>query len=275
MPYSAPSARLAPIAPAMPGLGCCRSSATPASPGSARIAWQQNSWSLTKPRCRKKAKIQKLWHWPAATANSSPARWNRFLSRSAKSLSCANSRAAPTRKSPKSLHARLAPSCQGWPARAPSCAIPFLSPRPRRPAVPCDQTQTQLHGYLDGELDALSAANFEKHLETCPDCKQILAAEESLHRSIQQAGLYERAPQSLRTSLLGNSKQHSVPGARLSSWRWLAVAAVLLLAVFIGWRQLQSGRGPGNAQLMADSFVDAHLRSLQPGHLTDVQSTDQ
>jgi len=26
---------------------------------------------------------------------------------------------------------------------------------------------------------------------------------------------------------------------------------------------------------MAASFVDAHLRSLQPGHLTDVQSTDQ
>ena len=145
--------------------------------------------------------------------------------------------------------------------------------------MPCDQTQTQLHGYLDGELEALSAANFEKHLETCHDCKQSLAAEESLHRSIQQAGLFERAPESLRISLLGNSKQQaavrSFPGARLSPWRWLAVAAVLLLSVFIGWRQLQSGRGPGNAQLMAASFVDAHLRSLQPGHLTDVQSTDQ
>ena len=145
--------------------------------------------------------------------------------------------------------------------------------------MPCDQTQTQLHGYLDGELEALSAANFEKHLETCHDCKQSLAAEESLHRSIQQAGLYERAPESLRISLLGKSRQQpfvrSFPGARLSPWRWLAVAAVLLLSVFIGWRQLQSGRGPGNAQLMAASFVDAHLRSLQPGHLTDVQSTDQ
>ncbi len=133
--------------------------------------------------------------------------------------------------------------------------------------MPCDQTQTQLHGYLDGELDALSAANFEKHLETCPDCKQNLAAQESLHRSIQQAGLYERAPESLRISLLGKSRQQPVvrsfPGARLSPWRWLAVAAVLLLSVFIGWRQLQSGR------------ADAHLRSLQPGHLTDVQSTDQ
>jgi len=145
--------------------------------------------------------------------------------------------------------------------------------------VPCDQAQNQLHGYLDGELDAISAANFEKHLETCPDCKQTLAAEESLHRSIQQAGLYERAPESLRIGILGNSKQQpavrSFPAARVAPWRWLAVAAVVLLAVFIGWRQFQLNRGPGDAQLMAASFVDAHLRSLQPGHLTDVESTDQ
>jgi anti-sigma factor RsiW len=146
--------------------------------------------------------------------------------------------------------------------------------------VPSEHSQTELHGYLDGELDALSAANFEKHLETCPDCKKALASQEALRQSIRQAGLYERAPASLRMSLLGKSQQplpavRSFPAARVSSWRWLAVAAVLLLAVFIGWRQLQSNRRAGNAQLMAASFVDAHLRSLQPGHLTDVQSTDQ
>ena len=145
--------------------------------------------------------------------------------------------------------------------------------------MPCDQAQNQLHGYLDGELDALSAANFERHLETCPDCKQTLAAEQSLQRSIQQAGLYERAPESLRMSLLGKSKQQpavrSFPAARVSPWRWLAVAAALLLAVLIGWRQLQLARGPSDSQLMAASLVDAHLRSLQPGHLTDVESTDQ
>ena len=145
--------------------------------------------------------------------------------------------------------------------------------------MPCDQAHNQLHGYLDGELDALSAASFEKHLETCPDCKQTLAAEESLHQSIQKASLYERAPESLRKSLLGTPQQlpavRSFPATRVSPWRWLAVAAGLLLAVFIGWRQLQLSRGPSEAQLIAASFVDAHLRSLQPGHLTDVESTDQ
>jgi len=146
--------------------------------------------------------------------------------------------------------------------------------------VPCDQTQNQLHGYLDGELDAISAANFEKHLETCPDCKQTLAAEESLHRSIQQAGLYERAPESLRRKLLGEPQQQlpavrAFPAPRVHPWRWLAAAAALLLAVLLGWQQLQKPRGLTEVQLMAASLVDAHLRSLQPGHLTDVESTDQ
>jgi mycothiol system anti-sigma-R factor len=146
--------------------------------------------------------------------------------------------------------------------------------------VPCDQTQNQLHGYLDGELDAISAASFEKHLETCPDCKQTLAAEESLHHSIQQAGLYERAPESLRRKLLGEPQQQApsvrqFPAPRVHPWRWLAIAAALLLAVLVGWQQLRKPRGLTEAQLMTTSLVDAHLRSLQPGHLTDVQSTDQ
>ena len=145
--------------------------------------------------------------------------------------------------------------------------------------MPCEQTQTQLHGYLDGELDALSAASFEKHLETCPDCKQSLAAEEALRQSIQKAGLYERAPVSLRVSLLGKPESRSAvtpfPAPRVFDWRWLAAAAVFLLAVLVGWRQLQPSRGLNETQLMAASLVDAHLRSLQPGHLTDVESTDQ
>jgi mycothiol system anti-sigma-R factor len=145
--------------------------------------------------------------------------------------------------------------------------------------VPCEQTQNQLHGYLDGELDALGAANFEKHLETCPECKQSLAAEQSLHRSIQQAGLYDRAPESLRRNLIGNlaarSEVKPFPAPRVFSWRWLAAAAVLLLTVLVGWQLLQRPRGLPGAQFMAASLVDAHLRSLQPGHLTDVESTDQ
>ena len=65
----------------------------------------------------------------------------------------------------------------------------------------CEQSQQQLHGYFDGELDALSAAAFEKHLESCADCQRVLAAEQALRTSLQNAELYQRAPGSLRQAL--------------------------------------------------------------------------
>jgi len=145
--------------------------------------------------------------------------------------------------------------------------------------VPCKDRQLELHGYLDGELDAMSAASFERHLADCPDCKRALAAEESLRAALRQAALYERAPSSLRQNLLGAPQEKAAPirPTRISgfSWQWLAAAATLLLMVTVGWRQWQHAQGPAPMQLVASSLVDAHLRSLQPGHLTDVESTDQ
>ena len=143
----------------------------------------------------------------------------------------------------------------------------------------CELSQTRLHAYFDGELDAVTAAAFEKHLESCPECHRQLGAERSLRRSLQEANLYERSPQALRERLLGNSaKASAIPlraPVRSVSWGWLAAAAVLLLAIMVGWRQF--GREPGLSptQVAAATLVDAHLRSLQPGHLTDVESTDQ
>jgi len=145
--------------------------------------------------------------------------------------------------------------------------------------VPCEHSQLELHGYLDGELDAMGAANFEKHLEDCPDCKRVLAAEESLRSALQNAALYERAPESLRKNLLGTPEKKVTPiqPGRVSgfAWQWLAAAAVLFVAVTVGWGVWQRSQSPSSMQLVAASLVDAHLRSLQPGHLTDVESTDQ
>lgn len=143
----------------------------------------------------------------------------------------------------------------------------------------CEVSQTQLHAYFDGELDALGAASFEKHLESCPECKHHLEAEHSLRNSLQQANLYERAPGSLREKFQPTSRQVApLPmraPAKSVSWSWLAVAAALLLALAFGWREYDRMPGPSSTQLIATTLVDAHLRSLQPGHLTDVESTDQ
>ena len=143
----------------------------------------------------------------------------------------------------------------------------------------CELTQTVLHGYLDGELDAARAADFERHLISCAECVTALEAQESLHSSIQRTALYERAPASLRQKLqkeLGTPTRATVtPIRNPGPWRWLAIAATLLLALSLGWRLLPSLRSNRTGTMLASAIVDAHLRSLQPGHLEDVQSTDQ
>ena len=144
----------------------------------------------------------------------------------------------------------------------------------------CEQSLVQLHGYFDGELDALGAAAFEKHLQTCTDCQRLLAAEKALRTSMQNAELFERAPNSLRNAFRAAPSKAPVVlprSADAASFRWrsLALAAALLLAVFLGWRQFSRPSAIPSTQMVASTLVDAHLRSLQPGHLTDVESTDR
>jgi anti-sigma factor (TIGR02949 family) len=145
--------------------------------------------------------------------------------------------------------------------------------------VTCELSQTHLHAYFDGELDAMGAAEFERHLESCPDCEARLAVEEKLRSALTGAQLYARAPESLRRKLQSTLPKVAVPPpvkpSRADSWRWLAIAATVVLAVFLGTQYLQRLNRYSQQQAMAAVIVDAHLRSLQPGHLEDVISTDQ
>jgi mycothiol system anti-sigma-R factor len=141
----------------------------------------------------------------------------------------------------------------------------------------CEQARGVLHGYLDGELDAAGNAEFERHLEGCPDCVGELEAQESLRSSLRQAELYEKAPAALRQAVLAAMRQTKVVSIapRAVPWNWLAVAAAILLLAVTGWRIIPALRGDNSQSEIAAQVVDAHLRSLQPGHLTDVLSTDQ
>jgi anti-sigma factor (TIGR02949 family) len=148
--------------------------------------------------------------------------------------------------------------------------------------VTCDHSQTRLHAYFDGELDAMGAAEFERHLESCPDCETRLAAEEKLRSALVGAQLYTRAPDTLRKKLQTALPKAAVPPplkdpkpTAAESWRWLAIAASVILAVLLGTQYVQKLNRYSQQQAMAAVIVDAHLRSLQPGHLEDVISTDQ
>jgi mycothiol system anti-sigma-R factor len=141
--------------------------------------------------------------------------------------------------------------------------------------VSCEHAGAILHGYLDGELDAARASEFERHLVICPECLSALEAQETLRTALQRAQLYETAPVALRRKI-----RASLPaarpvgfGLRWVSMRWLALAAAILLLAFVGWHLMPNFKG--EYQYQAAEMIDAHLRSLQAGHLTDVTSTDQ
>ena len=141
----------------------------------------------------------------------------------------------------------------------------------------CELEQTTVHGYFDGELDAVRSAQFERHLEGCAECQAALVGIESLRTRLQKSNLYKQASPDLRERI----RKQLAPGAQRDTAvyprRWFLLpafgvlagaAAALAIVFFVAQPDTQS------AKITAE-LIDAHVRSLQPGHLTDVQSTDQ
>jgi anti-sigma factor RsiW len=138
----------------------------------------------------------------------------------------------------------------------------------------CGQAQW-LHGYFDGELDAAHAAEFDAHLEGCAACTRALAAQRALRSALDAADLYAKAPASLRSRVEAELPKPGVaPALRGHSWQGWAAAATLVVVLVGAWRTMawRAEVAEGSA---AQELVDAHLRSLQLTHLTDIASTDQ
>ncbi len=133
-----------------------------------------------------------------------------------------------------------------------------------------------LHGYFDSELDAVRAAEFEAHLQGCSACAQTLAAQQGLRHALGTADLYAKAPASLRARVRAELPRSPAAGvARAPLWRSLAAAASLVLLFFGLWRTVPAWRDDVAERELARRVLNAHLRSLQPAHLTDVASSDQ
>ena len=136
----------------------------------------------------------------------------------------------------------------------------------------CNRSTTILQGYFDNELDVLGAADFERHLEQCPNCSSALETLKSIRSSLNVAQLYEKAPAELRKKILariGSTRSVAVFPKRTAVWQW--VAAALILVTYIGLRVVSPHRADTDKYetVLAAEIIDAHLRSL------DVVSTDQ
>jgi anti-sigma factor RsiW len=140
----------------------------------------------------------------------------------------------------------------------------------------CDFADAFLHSYLDGELSAFRIVEFERHLLHCANCGAELVALDFLRGRLQLAQLYEPAPASLRRKIARQLPSVAPPTAvsRPVFWHWLAAAA-LLLVTLVAWRISPGLRTDDYQAEFAAEIVDAHMHSLQPGHITGIVSNDE
>ena len=137
----------------------------------------------------------------------------------------------------------------------------------------------RVHAYCDGELDAAAAAEVERHLETCPDCADLLKDIEQTRAALRQDAPYYRANDELRErigdALDGEEgkRRPRVPAWTASSFLTGAVggSGVTALAAVVAFFLLAQ---PAPNLLVAD-LTNAHLRSMMSDHVIDVVSSDR
>ncbi len=132
-------------------------------------------------------------------------------------------------------------------------------------------------GYLDQELDLSLQVEFEHHLAVCGHCSEIYARLQTQRSEIRARAPYYPAPARLERAI-GEALRKSTGAERATirpgpSWRWLAIAATVLLAVSIAL--YASSIRYAQREAIAQTLIASHVRSLMANHLLDVASTDQ
>ncbi len=140
----------------------------------------------------------------------------------------------------------------------------------------CSEMDVLIHGFLDDELDLSASLAIERHLTDCPACARTNAEQRSLRSVIARSKLYHEAQDDLRrcvrTALRREARSEWPLHMRIGRiLPWVLVGAIAVAFLLV----IPILTGPSKENRLSEEIVSAHIRSLMPGHLMDIPSSDQ
>jgi len=143
----------------------------------------------------------------------------------------------------------------------------------------CDSCQAALEARLDGELSVDEAREIDRHLAICPACARQFAILDETRRLVSENAMRYNAPDVLKARIRGAVARAASPTVTASTRKtlrwWREIAAGVAIAIVSSGITLVTANRSAGRYSAEDELLASHVRSLMPGHLTDVLSTEQ
>ena len=146
----------------------------------------------------------------------------------------------------------------------------------------CGHDPLMVQALVDGELDAVHAAEIEARIAACPNCAGEHARLTAMHETLSDEALRVAAPARLHRRLAQSLAEMAEPQAatprpayarRPRPWAWMGGGAGLAIAACVGLFVVSGVMRQD--EILTRELVASHVRSLQVAHLTDVETSDQ
>jgi anti-sigma factor RsiW len=145
-------------------------------------------------------------------------------------------------------------------------------------AISCDNDDFRLQAYCDGELDPISAVEFERLMAVDASLRarhDNIMALRGVLRSVPRKKLPEGLRDRVTSSLAVASPRRDVRRLYQRSWSWQALAASTVVGAILTGSVIFSIDRNDSRQDMARQIVGSHIRSLLAPQPFDIASSDR